>query len=141
MTEQNNKHDNNKHNDKHKAEKCQTIFIDQVFPSMVNHYDTLFGGIALQWMDKAAWVICTRYARKTMVTVAVEEIIFKEPVPLGSMVELRARVERVGKTSITAFVETYCENPLTGKSKLATTGMFVMVALDKDGKPSQIVRA
>ena len=124
-----------------KTNGCQTIFIDQVFPSMVNHYGTLFGGIALQWMDKAAWVICTRYARQTMVTVAVDQIIFKEPVPQGSMVELRARIERVGKTSITAFVETYCENPLTGTRKLATTGKFVMVALDKDGRPSLIKRA
>ncbi len=118
--------------------ECKTIFIDQVFPSMVNHYGTLFGGIALQWMDKAAWVICTRYARRIMVTVAVDQIDFKEPIPLGSMVELRARIERVGKTSITAVVETYCENPLTGKQKFATTGKFVMVALDEDGAPSVI---
>jgi acyl-CoA hydrolase len=119
----------------------QTIFIDQVFPSMVNHYGTLFGGIALQWMDKAAWVISTRYARRTMVTVAVDQITFKEPIPLGSMVELRAKVERVGRTSITVVVETYCEHPLTGKQKLATTGKFVMVALDEDGAPSVIERS
>ncbi len=122
------------------AHKCQTIFIDQVFPSMVNHYGTLFGGIALQWMDKAAWVICTRHARLTMVTVAVDQIIFKNPIPQGSMVELRARIERVGNTSITAFVEMYCESPLTGAQQLATTGKFVMVGLDEDGNPSKIRR-
>jgi len=120
---------------------CQTIFIDQVFPSMVNHYGTLFGGIALQWMDKAAWVISTRYARRTMVTVAVDQIIFKEPIAQGSMVELRARIDKIGNTSITSFVEMYCESPLTGTRKLATTGKFVMVALDEDGQPSAVTRA
>ena len=117
---------------------CQTILIDQVFPSMVNHYGTLFGGIALQWMDKAAWFVSTRYARQTMVTVASEQIVFKEPVPQGSMVELRGKIEKVGRTSITVEVEMFLEESLTGKRTLATTGRFVMVAIDSHGKPQVI---
>lgn len=118
-----------------------TIFVEQVFPSMVNNYGTLFGGFALQWMDKAAWFVSTRYARQTMVTVASQEIIFKEPVPQGSMVELRGEIAKVGRTSITVQVEMYCEESLTGKRTLATTGRFVMVAIDGQGKPQKITPA
>lgn len=117
---------------------CETVFVEQVFPSMVNNYGTLFGGFALQWMDKAAWFVSTRYARQTMVTVASEQIVFKEPVPQGSMVELRGKIEKVGRTSITVLVEMYCEESLTGKRKLATTGRFIMVAIDSKGNPQII---
>ena len=118
-----------------------TIFVEQVFPSMVNNYGTLFGGFALQWMDKAAWFVSTRFSRQTMVTVASEQIEFKEPVPQGSMVELRGKIEKVGRTSITVLVEMYCEEPLTGKRTLAATGKFVMVAIDRQGKPQAITPA
>ena len=117
---------------------CQTVFVEQVFPSMVNHYGTLFGGVALQWMDKAAWVVSTRLTRHTMVTVASDKIVFKEPISQGMMVELRACVEKVGKTSVTVLVEMHREEPLTGRRKLATTGRFVMVALDSSGRPVEI---
>lgn len=119
-------------------DECITIFVEQVFPSMVNNYGTLFGGFALQWMDKAAWFVSTRYARQTMVTVASEEIIFKEPIPQGSMVELRGKIAKVGRTSITVQIEMFCEESLTGKRTLATTGRFVMVAIDGQGKPQKI---
>ena len=116
----------------------ETAIVQTVFPSMVNHYGTLFGGIALQWMDHAAWVCSTRHARKTMVTIASDKIVFKKPVPLGNMVELRARVVKTGNTSLTVEVKMFAENPLTGDRNLATQGEFVMVAVGEDGKPVQI---
>lgn len=121
-----------------KPSENETAIVQTVFPSMVNHYGTLFGGIALQWMDHAAWVCSTRHARKTMVTIASDKIVFKRPVPQGNMVELRARVLRTGKTSLTIEVKMYAENPLTGECNLATRGEFVMVAVGEDGKPIPI---
>ncbi len=117
-----------------------SILIETVFPSMVNHYGTLFGGIALQWMDKAAWVCATRHARKTMVTIASDKVEFKKPVPQGSMVELRSHIMRVGRTSVTVEVELHAENPLSGARYLATVGHFTMVALDEQGQPTPIAR-
>lgn len=109
-----------------------------VFPSMVNQFGTLFGGIALQWMDRAAWICSTRFARKTMVTIASDRVVFKKSVRQGSMVELKGMVKRVGNTSVTIQVELYSESPLTGKRELATHGEFVMVALDADGHPTAL---
>lgn len=126
-----NKESNNQPNTK-------ATIVETVFPSMVNHYGTLFGGIALQWMDRAAWICSTRYARKTMVTIASDRIEFKKPVPLGSMVEACARIIKIGRTSVTVQVDLICEAPLTGDRELATTGEFVMVALDENGQPTVI---
>ena len=116
----------------------ETSIFEVVFPSMVNQYGTLFGGIALQWMDRAAWICSTRFARKTMVTIASDRVVFKKAVRQGSMVELKGMVKKVGRTSVTIQVELYSESPLTGKRELATHGEFVMVALDADGHPTPI---
>lgn len=109
-----------------------------VFPSMVNHLGTLFGGSALQWMDRAAWVCATRLCRKTMVTIASDRVEFKKPVYQGDVVMLAARAIRLGQTSVTIEVELHSEDPLTGERHLATRGEFVMVALDKQGKATPI---
>ena len=109
-----------------------------VFPSQVNHYGTLFGGYALQWMDQAAWICATRFARQMMVTIASDRVEFKRPVPQSAIVLLNARIIRVGRTSVTVRVEMQAERPLTGEQFLATQGQFVMVALDANGRPTPI---
>lgn len=115
--------------------------IEVVFPSMCNQFNTLFGGVALQWMDRAAWICATRFARQTVVTIASDKIVFKSPIREGDMVELRARVIKLGKTSVTCRVDMYSERPLTGRRQLATHGDFVMVAIDADGRPSPVTPA
>jgi acyl-CoA hydrolase len=107
-----------------------------VFPSQVNHYGTLHGGYALQWMDQAAWICATRYARKVMVTIASDRVEFKKPVYEGAIVMLKAHITRIGRTSVTVAVEMHAELPLTGERFLATQGQFVMVALDANGRPT-----
>ena len=109
-----------------------------VFPSQVNQYGTLFGGIALQWMDQVAWISATRFARKTMVTIASDRIEFKKPVYQGDLVQLCARVTKVGRTSVTVDVELHAEAALTGERHLATHGQFVMVALNEQGQPCPV---
>ncbi|HUU45919.1 MAG TPA: acyl-CoA thioesterase [Acidobacteriota bacterium] len=109
-----------------------------VFPSQVNHYGTLFGGYALQWMDQAAWICATRFARKMMVTIASDRMEFKRPVPASAIVLLNARIIKVGRTSVTVQVEMQAERPLTGERFLATQGQFVMVAVDENGRPTPV---
>ena len=73
-----------------------------------------------------------------MVTVASDRVEFKQPAPLGSLVELSSRIIKVGNTSVTVEVKLMTEDPLTGKQLLATSGEFVMVALDSEGRPCPI---
>jgi acyl-CoA hydrolase len=104
-----------------------------VMPNRTNHLGTMFGGHALGLMDHAGWVAATRFARRTMVTVASDRVEFKVPVRAGQLVELVARVTRAGRTSVTVGVDMYAEDIASGERRLATSGSFVFVAIDDDG--------
>jgi acyl-CoA hydrolase len=109
-----------------------------VFPDHTNHLGTLFGGQALAWMDKAAFIAASRYARCTVVTARSEQIDFHVAVPKGALVELVARVVGTGRTSLQVEVEMHREDLLSGDAQLATRGRFTMVALDRDGLPTAV---
>ena len=109
-----------------------------VMPNRTNHQGSMFGGHALGLMDHAGWVAATRCARRTMVTVASDRVEFKVPVRAGQLVELVARVTNVGRTSVTVGVDMYAEEVATGDRQLATSGSFVFVAIDDEGRPTPI---
>ncbi|WP_458070920.1 acyl-CoA thioesterase [Rhodanobacter sp. BL-MT-08] len=112
--------------------------MEMVFPDHTNHLGTLFGGQALAWMDKAAFIVASRYARRTVVTARSEEVNFRVPVRSGQLVELVASVVKVGRSSMTVEVEMTAEDPLSGDRRVCTTGRFVMIALDSNGSPTAI---
>lgn len=109
-----------------------------VFPTHTNNYNTLFGGHALSLMDRLAYIVSSRFARKHMVTVASEKVEFRRPVREGDLVELIGKVVRVGRTSVTVDIDMYSEDLLSGARQLCTTAEFVMVAVDDDGKPTAV---
>jgi acyl-CoA hydrolase len=109
-----------------------------IMPNQTNHYGTLFGGHALGLMDHAGWIAATRCARRTMVTVASDRVEFKVPVRAGQLVELVARVTRIGRTSVTVGVDMYAEDVASGARRLATSGSFVFVAVDDEGRATPI---
>lgn len=114
----------------------ETRMVYPVFPGTTNHYGTLFGGTAMAWMDQAAFVAATRYARRKVVTVHSDAIDFRRPVPLGAIVELLARVVEVGRTSVRVEVEMWVEPVREGAEPyLAARGGFVLVAVDEEGRP------
>ncbi|MEM1057273.1 MAG: acyl-CoA thioesterase [Bacteroidota bacterium] len=118
------------------AEETRMVFT--VFPGDTNHYHTLFGGTAMAWMDQAAFICATRWARRKVVTVHTSEISFKHAVPEGSIVELVARVVQTGRSSMTVRVEMFVE-PMDREDRLlATSGEFVMVALDSLGQSAAV---
>lgn len=112
--------------------------VEMVFPEQTNHYGTLFGGQALALMDKAAFIVASRYARSTVVTASSERCDFHVPVRQGQLIELVARIVATGKTSMTVEVELHSEDLLSGERQLATRGRFHLVALDAHGKPTPV---
>ena len=112
--------------------------LEIVFPDHTNHLGTLFGGQALAWMDKAAFIAASRYARRTVVTARSEQVDFKLPIRQGQLVETIARVVEVGRTSMQVEVEVVAEDLLSGARELCTRGRFVMIALDEAGAPTQV---
>ena len=111
-----------------------------VFPDHSNHLGTLFGGQALAWMDKAAFIAASRYARRTVVTARSEQVDFRRPIRQGQLVEVVARIVEVGRSSMQVEVELIAEDLLGGERELCTRGRFVMIALDARGRPAEVAK-
>jgi acyl-CoA hydrolase len=109
--------------------------IDIVMPGQTNHYGTLFGGILIAQMDKAASIAATRYCKTDCVTVSVDNIVFSKPVKLGETSIVSARVIYVGKTSMLVRVRAESETQAGERKTVVGCADFVFVAVDKDGKP------
>ena len=120
------------------AMPTEARLLEIVFPDHTNHLGTLFGGQALAWMDKAAFIAASRYARRTVVTARSEQVDFKLPIRQGQLVETIARVVEVGRTSMQVQVELVAEDLLSGERQVCTRGRFVMIALDDQGAPTPI---
>jgi acyl-CoA hydrolase len=118
----------------------ETRFVEMVFPSLSNHYGTLFGGNALNLMGKAAFVAAARHARRNVVMASSDKIEFHEPIPVGELIELVARVERAGRSSMTVSVELIRESLMSGQRTSVVRGSFEMVAVNDQGRPIAITR-
>ena len=120
-------------------ERSVSTQVKAIFPNTVNHYDTLFGGTALKWMDELAFICATRFSRKRVVTVSTDKIDFKEPIPAGCIAELSAKVSRVGNTSCVIKVDIYLEEMYSNQKYIACSGEFTFVSISETKKPISII--
>jgi acyl-CoA hydrolase len=109
-----------------------------VYPEDTNSQGTLFGGHALSLMDRLAFIVASRFTRLPVVTARSEKVEFRSPVKQGELVELFGSVAEVGRTSLRIRIEMYHEDLLSGVRAVCTTGEFVMVAVDDEGRPTPI---
>lgn len=122
-----------------RIERSVTRIFKTVFPDSTNHYDTLFGGAAMQLMDEAAFITATRYSRQKMVTVSSDRIDFKIPIPSGTIIELIGKVSYTGHTSLKVRVEIFIEQMYSEERQKAVTGEFTFVAIDDHKGPVKIL--
>lgn len=102
-----------------------------IMPNDTNHLGDLMGGILLRWMDIAGAMAGGRHCNTPVVTAAVDNVSFDQPIPLGSMVILEAWVTRAFTTSFEVYMEVFTEQ-LDGNRIKCNEAFFTFVALDKD---------
>jgi len=124
-----------------RIQDSETRIFKAVFPNTTNHYDTLFGGTALHMMDEASFICATRFSRKKVVTISTEKIDFKKSIPEGTIIELIARVEKVGNTSCVVRVDIYKEHMYSMHREMAVSGCFTFVAINESKQPIPILDA
>lgn len=108
-------------------------------PADANGNGDIFGGWIMAQVDLAGAVLPARIAKGRIATVAVNEFVFKQPVSIGDLLSFYARVERVGRTSVTVNVEVYAErNPANLHVVKVTEANLTYVAIDRDGQPRLI---
>lgn len=110
-----------------------------MMPKDTNALGTIFGGIILSYIDQAGAVEAHRHAKGRVVTVAMHEVEFHEPVFIGDLVSFYADTTRVGRTSITVKVTVEAERRIRGQSKVKVTEAEVIyVHVDENSQPSPI---
>ncbi|GAB3528730.1 acyl-CoA thioesterase [Pontibacter brevis] len=123
-----------------RIKRSETRIFKAVFPNTTNHYDTLFGGAAMQLMDEVAFITATRFSRQRMVTVSSDKIDFNKPIPAGTIVELIGTVTKVGNTSIKVRVNIDVEQMYSDHRENAVSGEFTFVAIDENKQPVSIIK-
>ncbi|MDI7862727.1 acyl-CoA thioesterase [Rhizobiaceae bacterium n13] len=113
--------------------------VDIVFADQANSSGRMFGGDALSFMTKGAFVAASRYSRCLTVLASSERIDFRHPIALGSIVEVVARVIGSGRTSMRVRVELWSEELLSGARQLTASGEFAMVAVDAEHRPVNFI--
>jgi acyl-CoA thioesterase YciA len=112
-----------------------------MMPRDTNAHGTIFGGVILSYIDQAGAIEARRQGCGLMVTVAMDRVVFHEPVHVGDLVSFWTETLRIGTTSVTVRVSveaTRYGNPLDRVT--VTEAQVVYVNIGEERKPSPIVR-
>ena len=124
---------------KAKTSHASRVYLSQLMqPEHANHHGNVHGGWIMKLVDEAGALSCMRHAQMRVVTVAVDSLVFREPIKIGDLVTFTAEVTYTGRTSMEAEVHVLAENPVTGDRTHTNTAYLVYVALDDNGKPTAV---
>lgn len=118
--------------------ESRVVRTSRVFPNDVNNHNTLFGGKLMSDMDMVASISATRHSRKEVVTASTDSVDFLQPITQQDSVCIESFISWTGTSSMEVFVKVIAENLLTGARKIAATAFLTFVALDENGKPTQV---
>ena len=110
-------------------------------PADTNSAGDIFGGWLMSQMDIAGEITARQRARSRVVTVAIDGMEFHQPVYVGDVVSCYTDITRVGKSSLTIHIEAVAMRGKSGAHVKVTEGIFVYVALDKNGRPCPLPAA
>ncbi len=114
------------------------IMTEVMTPEKANFAGNIHGGHLLSLLDRVAYACASRYSSCYCVTLAVERVLFKEPIHVGELVTCYASVNYVGRSSMEVGIKVVTENLETQKVRHTNTCYFTMVAMDDNHKPIQV---
>lgn len=102
-------------------------------------HGNLFGGIMMAWIDEAASAMAVSVCHTpNMVTVKVDELVFKKKVKEGFVIRIYGEVAKMGNTSVTLHIEARKVSVYTGEEDVVVTTNTTFVRIDEEGKPTPI---
>lgn len=111
-------------------------------PADVNANGDIFGGWVMAQIDMAGSVLPARLIGGRIATVAVNEIVFRQPVKVGDLLSFYALISRIGNTSVTVDVEVWAERiHAQGESIKVTEARLTFVAVDDNGRPRPVPKS
>jgi len=124
--------------EKDKNDRRSLSMSEIMTPDKVNFHGNVHGGYILALLDRVAYACGSRYAAETIVTLSVDQVVFKQPIYVGELVLCHATINYVGTTSMEIGIKVTSENLITRECRHTNTCYFTMVAVGKDGKPTKI---
>jgi acyl-CoA hydrolase len=103
-------------------------------PDMANFTGNVHGGTVLKLLDQVAYACASRYAGRYVVTLSVDQVMFREPIHVGELVTFLASVNYTGTTSMEIGIKVLTENIQTQSVRHANSCFFTMVAMDEHRK-------
>jgi acyl-CoA hydrolase len=107
-------------------------------PDMANFSGNVHGGTVLKFLDQVAYACASRYAGRYVVTLSVDQVMFREPIHVGELVTFLASVNYTGRSSMEVGIKVIAENIQTQEVRHANSCFFTMVAVDEQRRPVQV---
>lgn len=116
-----------------------TTMTEIVLPNDTNALHNLRGGKILHWMDIACAIAGGKHANAVVVTASVDNVSWENPIKLGDVVTINARVTRTFNTSIEIYAEVWAENLPSQTKYKCNEAFYTFVALDSNGRPKKVI--
>jgi acyl-CoA hydrolase len=118
----------------------EAIVADLMMPHQANglRQPSVFGGVIMSMVDRCAALAAMRHSNGQVTTLSIDKILFKEPIRVGELVEVRSRVVYVGRTSMAVVANVYSENLRTRTRRHTNECWLTFVHLDDDGQPAPV---
>lgn len=120
------------------AKESLTISTELVLPNDTNVLGNLMGGRLLHWMDVCSAVSAHRHCNRIVVTASVNNVSFNQPIKLGDIVTIEAKVSRAFNSSMEVFMDVWVEHNVTGEKKKCNEAIYTFVAVDQQGAPINV---
>lgn len=109
-----------------------------VLPNDTNTLNNLMGGRLMHWMDIVSAIAAQKHCNRIVVTASVDNISFREPIRLGDVVTLKAKVTRAFSSSVEVRIDVSAENIPSGTIVESNSAYFTFVAVDQSGRPIDV---
>ncbi len=123
---------------KKKPSDSQVIMTELVLPNDTNVFGNLMGGRLMYWMDIAAAISSHRHSKRVVVTASVNNVSFNQPIRLGEIVTLQAKVSRAFTSSMEVYIDVWVEDKISGVKKKCNEAIYTFVAVDQLGNPINV---
>lgn len=108
-------------------------------PDTANFAGNVHGGTILKLLDQAAYACASRYAGRYVVTLSVDQVMFRQPIHVGELVTFLASVNHTGTSSMEVGIKVIAEDIRTQVVRHVNSCFFTMVAVGDDRKPVAVV--
>lgn len=118
-----------------------TIMTEMIMPNDTNTLGNLMGGNLMRMMDVAGAIAAQKHSNRIVVTASMDNVSFVNPIPLGNVVTLEAKITRAFNTSMEVIIDVYSENIPAGTKTKTNQAFLTFVAVDQSGRPIEIAEA